>query len=234
MATSFVSSPATPAMQRESEWVAAAVVPRDQGSHIVPRKGLQLSPRLSFERWLDIGCQLSSLTTSMAWCLGDWLVYGQAAFTDRYREAIERTSLEYQTLRNYAWVARRFALARRRDSLSFGHHAEVAALSEPEQDYWLRKAEELSWSTNHLRTEIRKSIRERTAADSSLPELSAEARAAENDPEAAASSTPAPCLGLTLNVRISAEQMKICQMAAVEYGLSLEEWILHALEDAAR
>ena len=43
--------------------------------------------------------------------------------------------LDYQTLRNYAWVARRFAMSRRRDTLSFGHHAEVPALPEPEQGY---------------------------------------------------------------------------------------------------
>lgn len=35
-------------------------------------------------------------------------MYGQAAYTGRYRDAIEQASLDYQTLRNYAWVARRF------------------------------------------------------------------------------------------------------------------------------
>jgi phage tail sheath gpL-like len=33
----------------------------------------------------------------------------------------------------------------RRDSLSFGHHAEVGALAQAEQDFWLRKAAEPSW-----------------------------------------------------------------------------------------
>ena len=37
------------------------------------------------------------------------------------------------------------------DTLSFGHHAEVAALPEHEQDHWLRKAGEFSWSTTRLR-----------------------------------------------------------------------------------
>ncbi len=32
-----------------------------------------------------------------------------------------------------AWVARRFPVSRRRDTVSFQHHAEVAALPEPEQ-----------------------------------------------------------------------------------------------------
>jgi hypothetical protein len=86
------------------------------------------------------------VASSSAWCLGDWLNYGQSAYPGRYQDAIEGTSLDYQTLRNYAWVARRFSLSRRRDRISFGQHAEVAALPEPEQDFWLRKAEELCWS----------------------------------------------------------------------------------------
>jgi hypothetical protein len=58
-------------------------------------------------------------------------------------------------------VARRFSLSRRRDKLSFGHQVEVAALSDPEQNYWLRKAEEESWSRNRLRREVRESYRQR-------------------------------------------------------------------------
>lgn len=41
-------------------------------------------------------------------CLGDWLAYGQAVYANRHRTAVERTSLNYQALRNYAWVARQF------------------------------------------------------------------------------------------------------------------------------
>lgn len=99
--------------------------------------------------------------SSSAWCLGDWLAYGQAAFSGRYRDALGQTSLDYQTLRNYAWVARRFPVSRRRDTLSFGHHAETAALPGPEQDFWLRKAAGQRWSRNQLRQEIRASLRER-------------------------------------------------------------------------
>ena len=112
---------------------------------------------------LRIGRQLEAVASSSAWCLGDWLSYGRAAYAGRYRDAVEQTSLDYQTLRNYAWVAGRFPLSRRRDTLSFGHHAEVAALPEPEQDFWLRKAGDLGWSRNHLRCEVRASLRERRA-----------------------------------------------------------------------
>ena len=60
----------------------------------------------------------------------------------------------YQTLRNLAWVARSFETSRRRDSLSFAHHAEVAALPQAEQELWLNRAERLGWSRNELRRQL--------------------------------------------------------------------------------
>jgi hypothetical protein len=125
------------------------------------RTSLHLPHKLTLERWIGIGRDLSTTTSSAAWWLGDWLIYGEAAFTGRYRNAIEQTSLDYKTLRNYAWVARRFPQDRRHEALSFGHHAEVAALAPPEQDFWLRKAATLSWSRNELRRVVRESLRER-------------------------------------------------------------------------
>ena len=106
---------------------------------LVSRRGLELRRGLPFERWLGIGRQLSAVSTSAAWCLGDWLAFGERAYAGRYRQAVEQTSLDYQTLRNYAWVARQFVISRRRDMLSFGHHAEVAALAEAEQDFLARQ-----------------------------------------------------------------------------------------------
>ena len=64
--------------------------------------GLALPSRLPFERWLNIGMQLSAASTSVAWCLGDWLAFGERAFAGHYRQAVEATCLDYQTLRNYA------------------------------------------------------------------------------------------------------------------------------------
>src|SRR5258708_17923604 len=127
--------------------VAGTPSPGGHGQVVVPRVGLVLPARLQFEAWLGVGAQLAAAAASSAWCLGDWLVYGQTAYGGRYRDAVERTGLDYQTLRNYAWVAGRFELSRRRDSLSFGHHADVAALPGPEQDFWLRKAAEFGLST---------------------------------------------------------------------------------------
>jgi hypothetical protein len=64
--------------------------------------------------------------------------------------------LDYQTLRNYAWIARKFEPSRRRSGLPFQHHAEVAALPPAEQDRWLDRAERENWS----RTALRRALRE--------------------------------------------------------------------------
>jgi hypothetical protein len=55
----------------------------------VLRPGMGLA--LPFERWLDIGMQLSAASTSVAWCLGDWLAFGERANAGRYRQAVETT-----------------------------------------------------------------------------------------------------------------------------------------------
>jgi hypothetical protein len=205
---------------------------------IVQLRGLQLPPRLSYGRWLAIGTQLASVTTSTAWCLGDWLAYGETAFTGRYREAIEQTSLDYQTLRNYAWVAKRFPMSRRRDTLSFSHHAEVAALTGPEQDFWLRKAEELSWSRNELRREVKGSLHERKistdASREAPPRLPVEAYGAPDQIPGQGWSATVGDAGSTVKVCIPAEQIEIYQKAADACGLCVEEWALQILEGAAR
>lgn len=196
-----------------------------QGYVVVPRVGLRFPARLPFEAWVAVGRQLSAVATSSAWCLGDWLAYGQDAYRNRYERAVEGTGLDYQTLRNYVWVARRFELSRRRETLSFGHHAEVASLPEPEQDFWLRKAEELGWSTSRLRQQVRASLAERT-----------QQRELEPAPGSGACGT-----GLaedahqpvTVRIHLTAEQARLCQMAADKQSLTVPTWAVQVLGHAA-
>jgi len=184
---------------------------------------LRFPHQLPFEAWLGVGQQLSAVVASSAWCLGDWLVYGQRTYSGRYRQAVERTGLDYQTLRNYAWVARRFELSRRRDTLSFGHHAEVASLPEPEQDFWLRKAEQHGWPTSQLRREIRASLRERQNGQPAIEP--ARPSQTGQDP---------PAAGLvTIRVHLTSEQAQQCERAASKDGLTVPAWAAHVLEHAA-
>jgi hypothetical protein len=122
---------------------------------LATRLGLRFAGHLTFEGWERAGAEIAQIISSSAWCLGDWIVVGQSRFANRYKQVIEAFGLDYQTIRNYAWVARRFELSRRRDTLSFQHHAEVAALPPAEQDRWLDRAERFGWSRNRLRQEVR-------------------------------------------------------------------------------
>jgi hypothetical protein len=121
------------------------------------RLGLRLRAGLTYEEWLLAGRQISKISSASAWWLGDWLLYGERDYGKRYREALERTPFDYKTLRNYAWVARSIEMSRRRDKLSFQHHAEVAGLREAEQDLWLTRAETSGWSRNELRRRLAES-----------------------------------------------------------------------------
>ncbi|MFC0437593.1 LmbU family transcriptional regulator [Kutzneria buriramensis] len=135
----------------------AAAFPRPARDNqiLTTRVGLRLPAGLSFEEWKQAGPKLFRIADSSAWCLGDWLIHGQERYGDRYRIATQEAGLDYQTLRNYAWIARKFDITRRRERLSFQHHAEVASLPIEQQDLWLDRAEQFGWSRNQLRRNLR-------------------------------------------------------------------------------
>jgi hypothetical protein len=187
----------------------------------VEKSGLLFLEKLPLHSWEMVGQQLVSIAESSTWWIADWLAYGEFSFQDRYLEAVRKTNLSYQTLRNYAWVARRFEIARRRDALSFGHHAEVAALEQPEQDYWLRKAEELGWSRNQLRSEVKTSLRDRRddAALQSGGDGSGE--------------TPVPIQNI-LKLELTEEQEFLFSAVSEAVQQPFQDWAVDVLDSAAR
>ncbi|RKS97173.1 hypothetical protein BX286_6985 [Streptomyces sp. 3211.6] len=200
----------------------------------VRKTGMILPANLPERSWEQIGTNLRELGNSSAWWLADWLRFGEATYGwRRYKEAIERTGLDYQTLRNYAWVARRFDHHRRRDGLSFAHHAEVARLSPPEQDYWLRRAEQQKWSRN----ELRRSVRAGLAAQNGTAGLPA--GGGDAPPGAARPAGPAAvgqrCPQVTkLTIELSADQLEHLSRAAAAHGLPVDKWVTRLLESADR
>jgi hypothetical protein len=123
---------------------------------IIPsRTGARFDALLSFETWQEFGARIATHANASSWWIGDWMVFGQAKYGRRYKQAMGVTRLDYQTLRNYAVVARRFEMSRRRDDLSFQHHAEVCALTDAEQDRWLARAAEGRWTRTELRRRVR-------------------------------------------------------------------------------
>lgn len=170
------------------------------------RTSLLLPDGMSMSDWERWGQHIFVITDASAWWLGDWLIYGQEHYPHRYKRAIENTSLDYQTLRNYAWVARKFIPGRRREKLSFQHHAEVCGLPEHEQEKWLAEAEAGRWSRNELRRRIKLEAR----GDDTVPET------------------------MYVQVAINAERRKQWQEAADSSGMSLPEWASATLDMAAK
>lgn len=165
---------------------------------------LWLPAELTIEAWSEIGTQIA-IGDSSAWWLGDWLIYGKEKFPDRYKSAIENTSLDYQALRNYAWVCRRFPSTRRRATLGFQHHAEVASLYPDEQEEWLDKAEALRWSMHEFRLQLR-------------------VGGPGNHSQSGGSAK--------LMLEITSEQRERWRAAAIANGIGIQKWIAVTLDNA--
>ena len=103
--------------------------------------GIEFKEDLSFEEWEALGQQLAPVGKSIGFIIGDWINYGEKRWGDKYEEAIKRTGMAYQTLRDVAYVARRVDLSFRNDKLDFVHHRVVAKIKNPEeQQHWLKMA----------------------------------------------------------------------------------------------
>jgi hypothetical protein len=177
------------------------------GLAVTRRTGLELPENLTLEGWRTIGRQIALIVDSAAWWLGDWLVFGQDKYPGRYRQVIEATGLEYQTLKNYAWVCRKIPRSRRRDALSFQHHAVVSGLPAGEQDLWLGRAERSQWSMHRLRRELRSGR--------------------QADPAAAGPVT-------VVRLDPGPERATRWQQAADRQGCALIAWIITVLDQAAQ
>jgi hypothetical protein len=130
---------------------------------------------LNLGDWVRQGHWLGVLGRASGWWLGDWLRYGNSRYGERYQAAAAITGYDMQTLMNQAYIASRFEVSRRRENLSFSHHAELAALPRAEQERWLAQAEQRSLSVRALRREVREQRRPRrdgSEPDGNAPEIS--------------------------------------------------------------
>jgi hypothetical protein len=117
--------------------------------------GRQYAESLDLQQWVDEGVSIYRRAEELTWHLADWAAFGEKKF-GRLKEFCESHGINYQTLANHAWVASSVHFSRRRERLSFTHHAEVAALDPREQSAWLKKAEAGNWSVAELRRRIRR------------------------------------------------------------------------------
>lgn len=161
---------------------------------------LSLADGISFNEWREIGERLDRISESSLWWVADWAAYGERWYRRDYGPALEAI-WERRSLQNLASIARSVEPSRRREGLSFGHHACVASMSADEQDDWLDDAERQEWSVRELREEIRRSREGR-------------------EPQ-----TPA------LQLRIVDQHYRIALAKAARRGMDPKEWLLEAIRE---
>jgi hypothetical protein len=118
----------------------------------VSRLGMCINGTLSIEEWVALADGIGELVTSIAFIVGDWLVYGQNLFgkdgyPDKkvdhpsYQLAIKATRLDLSTLQNYAYVSRSIPYSVRSERLSWEHHRLLAKLPDAEMQGWIKTCE---------------------------------------------------------------------------------------------
>ena len=116
---------------------------------------LSLPESLTFEQWEAIGAELANHAKKLNWWIGDWWAAGHHRYGERARLAARGLfGKEFKTLANIASVCRAFEPGRRREHLSWSHHAEAAALSPNAADMLLDLAERDRMSKAQVRAAV--------------------------------------------------------------------------------
>ena len=126
----------------------------DGRKYTVTATGIEFHSELTFDEWDELGRELAPIGRSIGFMLGDWINFGSKSHGEKYREALQSTGIAYQTLANYASVARKVSPSVREPALGFEHHAVIAKLEPSEQKYWLGLAKEQKLGVIRLRKSV--------------------------------------------------------------------------------
>jgi N6-adenosine-specific RNA methylase IME4 len=101
---------------------------------------LNLPEELTYEQWLEYGSGLNRMSQAAMWWLGDWWAFGEQNYGER-AAAADGMEWSFKTCANAGTIARKIETSRRREVLSWQHHAEVAALGVDDQEELLDRWE---------------------------------------------------------------------------------------------
>lgn len=151
-------------------------LPRQTNGRTTPVGWAPPRGQMDHPEWVAVGHRLGGISRCNQWWLGDWLRYGTAKWGEKYVEAARITGYDVRSLANMASIAAAFAVSRRRDNLTWSHHAAVVGLPPDAQEGWLDRAIAERLSVSDLRIELRSEERRegrRDAVPSEFPTASA-------------------------------------------------------------
>lgn len=114
-----------------------AIISREESNRLgdgveLRANALILPESLSYDAWVAIGHELKKYETGIQWWIGDWIAFGERRYGEMYANAIDES--QAKTWRNYVYVAQSVKTSRRRDNVSWSHHAEIASLKPAQQE----------------------------------------------------------------------------------------------------
>lgn len=117
----------------------------------ITNTSLTLPPDTPYDQCEALAAMMGQLHRTSAWILGDLLNHIEKVYGETYAQAAEATGLSKGTLMNYTSVCAHIPRSRRRATVPFSTHAEVAYLEPAEQEKWLKEAASNGWTKADLR-----------------------------------------------------------------------------------
>ena len=121
--------------------------------HFTPTS-LTLDEDTSFDNCENIAGLLARIDHSLRWWIGDLLAFTERRYGETFAQLGVKFGLSESTLGNAMFVSSKICPSRRREALTWSHHAEVAGLPESEQERMLDLAVENRWTRLTLRHRI--------------------------------------------------------------------------------
>ena len=116
-----------------------------------------INAEVEFDKWLIQMKNYNQMTSALPWWRGDLYLYGRINYGETIASGIfDPLIWDVKTWQNNASVCSRVAISRRRETLSYTHHAEVAYLDPEDQEKYLQIAEDLGLTTRQLKELLEK------------------------------------------------------------------------------
>ncbi len=114
-------------------------------------------PNMPFEQAESIGYVLGDMHKSIQFAMGDWLIYIEGMYPERWSQMAEALGVSEEKKREYRRVAASVPRSIRRKGVDWSHHRAVAPLEPTAQRQWLKKVETERMSHAALRDALRPS-----------------------------------------------------------------------------
>jgi hypothetical protein len=115
------------------------------------RCGLDLPDSTTFDEWLEVGTRLRAMEQSVWWWIGDWLLFGEHTFAERFAKAVELTGHSPELLKEARKVAAAYPTDERREGVSWSHYRIASSLPAVQRRDIIRQAEAHDWTCRDTR-----------------------------------------------------------------------------------